>query len=249
MTGRLEDYELGYRLIAAGAKFKFNLHAIGYHHDKTNLDIWLSRIRQEGVANIRIADRHPDLRNQLFADAENRESQWSTTRTMIRNAAFGNLLGWDLVATMFLYLSHFCERLKLRGPWFHITGALREYQYWRGVREAIGNKDNLAAWLQEAPMPRPVSPDAPRVDCMHYPSDDELDELLSKAPVQGFRLTYRGVELFSIPPYAGMEPLRKNHIKYFLLKMCGEGFNPVLALNFIETSDRIGFLCESNLLK
>jgi hypothetical protein len=84
---------------------------------------------------------------------------------------------------------------------------------------------------------------------MHYPSDDELDELLSKAPVQGFRLTYRGVELFSIPPYAGLEPLRKNHIKYFLLKMCGEGFNPVLALNFIETSDRIGFLCESNLLK
>jgi GT2 family glycosyltransferase len=84
-TGRLEDYELGVRLLKAGARFCYVPAAIGYHYDNTDLARWLRRIRQEGVADVQIGQRHPELRALMFGDLSE-PPEW--TLATIRRIAF-----------------------------------------------------------------------------------------------------------------------------------------------------------------
>jgi glycosyltransferase involved in cell wall biosynthesis len=234
VDGRLEDYELGLRLIKAGAEFQFIPEAIGYHYDGTDLDIWLRRVYQEGLANVQIANIHPEIRNYLFSDAEGSYSNWNRTRYVIRWAAFSNLKVWDWVAAASLYLAHLCESLKMRGPWFHITGGLREYNYWRGVCKATGGKSNLAAWLQEAALPSPVAKDAPQINLDQINSEDDLENALSLVDTKGFRLTFRGVDILTVPPHPGNEPIQKEHIQYLLQSLVENRFIPAFALHLIQ---------------
>ena len=60
-----EDYELGFRLIQAGASFIFAEDAWGYHHEVTDLDRSLERKYQEGRADVMIGHRHAELRPAL----------------------------------------------------------------------------------------------------------------------------------------------------------------------------------------
>jgi len=75
-TGRLEDYELGLRLLQAGATFQFSWDAIGDHYDDNDLAQWLRRITQEGVAYVQIGQRHPELRTGLFAEFMGPAARW-----------------------------------------------------------------------------------------------------------------------------------------------------------------------------
>ena len=56
-----EDYELGLRLIAAGARLRYVSEAAGWHHEHTTLEGALRRKRDEGRADVVLAGRHPDL--------------------------------------------------------------------------------------------------------------------------------------------------------------------------------------------
>jgi GT2 family glycosyltransferase len=59
---RLEDYELGIRLLKAGARFIFSPEATGDHHENSDLELWLERVRKEGIATVQITRAHPELR-------------------------------------------------------------------------------------------------------------------------------------------------------------------------------------------
>ncbi len=56
-----EDYELGFRLIAAGARIQFAAGASGWHHEQTDLRRALQRKRDEGRADVALARRYPAL--------------------------------------------------------------------------------------------------------------------------------------------------------------------------------------------
>jgi GT2 family glycosyltransferase len=127
MRVRLEDYELGLRLLKAGARFCYTPQAVGHHFDHTDLHIWLQRIYKEGIADIQIGQRHPELRNILFADFEDVRGEWGKMKRLIRTVAFSWAQRRDRVTSVGLRLVRFCERLRLRGPWLHLIGALREY--------------------------------------------------------------------------------------------------------------------------
>ena len=60
-----EDYELGYRLIAAGARFQFAPAAAGWHHEHTDLARALRRKRDEGRADVALARKYPKLAASL----------------------------------------------------------------------------------------------------------------------------------------------------------------------------------------
>lgn len=233
ITGRLEDYELGYRLIKLGVEFHFEPKALGYHQEGSHQRLWLSRVRQEGVADVQISNRHPELRAAIFPSALAAPDEWRRARKFLRTLAFGRSRFGGVLASLMTWMADGCERLRLRGPWFHLNGALREYWYWRGVAEAIGSRNVLAAWLQEASLPQPVASDAPLLDLSNLPPRDKLSLILETADEKGLRLFWKGMPLFTIPPVPGVEPLRLEHLWRMLWDICEREIVPALALDWV----------------
>ena len=62
-----EDYELGMRLILAGATFAFKSAALGVHHEQADMQRILNRKFQEGIADIRLGQMYPELIPTLLA--------------------------------------------------------------------------------------------------------------------------------------------------------------------------------------
>jgi len=234
---RLEDYELGLRLLKAGAEFCFAPQAVGHHFDNTDLHIWLQRVYKEGIADIQIGQRHPELRNILFADFEDVRGDWGRLKRLIRRVAFSWAHKRDRVTSIGVRLAKGCERLRLRGPWLHLIGALREYNYWRGVAWRIGGRAELASWMQAAPFSPSVMRDAPLIDLDRPESIEERQVKLDLAQESGLRIAFQGMELFSIPPAPGFEPLRYDHLLAILQQEAERKFIPALACRLIQRKE------------
>jgi GT2 family glycosyltransferase len=239
LTGRREDYELGIRLLKAGARFRFAPGAVGHHHDIPDLDEWLRRLRQEGIGDIQIGQRHPELRTCLFGFSEPGEP-W---RRAMRKLAFAHPQLGDRLERLLLRQATLYERLRLRGHWQDVVWRLREYNYWRGVATTIGGQRALAAWLQEAPMPPAVASNAPVVDMADLPPADALHGMLEQATSRGLRLELGGAEVLTIPPQPGAEPLREQHLHSALRELTEEQFVPAVVLHLIRSIPREGWLC------
>ena len=239
-TGRLEDYELGMRLLKAGGRFRHVPEAIGHHHDIPDLDEWLRRLRQEGMGDVQIGQRHPELRVRLFAHLGEPCGRW---RRLMRRLAFAYPQRGDRLERLLLRQAVLYERLRLRGRWRDAVWRLREYSYWRGVAATIGGRRALANWLQEAPMAPAAASDAPVVDMAALPPTDVLQILLEEAANTGLRLHWEGIEVLAIPPQPGAEPLREEHLRSALGGLAEEQFIPALALHLIRSTRGQGLLC------
>jgi hypothetical protein len=140
--------------------------------------------------------------------------------------------------------------MRLRGPWLHVSGALREYNYWRGVSMTIGGPQALAGWLQEAPVSPAVAGNAPVIDLAGPPPAEELlQAALEEASNLGLRLTLHGTELLAIPPRPGLEPLREEHLRNVFWKKAERQFFPALAFDLIRSSQEAGVPCKFSFLK
>jgi len=226
-TGRLEDYELGVRLLGAGARFSYAPLAIGDHYDTNTVEQWLRRIRQEGMADIQIGERHPELRASLFAHYMIRPVRW---RRLVRWLAFANPKRGERLELLMLRQAALAERFRLRRAWRRIIWGLREYNYSRGVAAAVGGRRALYAWLQEAPLAPSVAADAPCVDLAALPSETNLDVVLEQATHFGLRLSLEGIEVTAIPPLPGAEPLQAHHLYAALRDLAQHQFVPAQAL-------------------
>jgi hypothetical protein len=235
---RLEDYELGLRLLKVGARFCYAPQAIGHHFDHTDLHIWLQRIYKEGIADIQIGQRHPELRNILFADYEDVRGEWGNLKRLIRTAAFSWAKRRDRISSLGIRLARVCEWLRLRGPWLHLIGALREYNYWRGAAWRIGGRAELASWMQETPFIPGVAKDAPVFHLDRPESMVERQEKLNLAQTLGVRVAYQEMELFSIPPMPGYEPLRYEHMQEMFQQEAKRKIIPALAVSLIQQKER-----------
>jgi GT2 family glycosyltransferase len=235
-TGRLEDYELGLRLLQAGATFRFSWDAIGDHYDDNDLEQWLRRIRQEGVAHVHIGQRHPELRTGLFAELMGTPARW---QRVVRRLAFAFPERGAAVERLVLRQIALCEYFRIRGLWRKSVRVLREYNYYRGVASAIGSKHALALWLQDVPMPPCVQSHAPLIDMAALPSQDALAELLAQAITSGARLAVGGVEVLAIPPQLGAEPLREEHLHDALRDMARRKFIPALAMHTLRLAREV----------
>ena len=230
---RLEDYELGLRLLKAGARFVLAPEAAGRHYDRTDLRQWLNRIRAEGKADVRIAERHPETRPGLWG------LLWARHRltSMVRRYAFAAPDRGDAVANMLLALVDRLERLRFRRPWRRAVGLLREYQYARGVAAAVGGWREFLSWLQDGPAPPAVALNAPLLDLEKPPADDRLAAILAAASVDGLRVAWRGAELGALAPVVGAEPLRVEHLRPWARNVIRDWFVPELMLPEVNTRE------------
>jgi glycosyltransferase involved in cell wall biosynthesis len=232
-SGRLEDYELGLRLLKAGARFQFVPAAIGMHYDGTTLLTWVRRLRQEGVADIQIGQRHPEVRAMMFTNFEHTGGRWGRR---LRRLAFAHPLRGAKLERFLLWLANTCERFHMRPLWRRIVGLLRKYNYWRGVAAAIEEQRALSAWLQEVPLPPAVAVHAPTLDVSALPSQEVLQVILERATELGLQVTLAGSEILALPPHPGAEPLRLEHIRGALSKLAQQQFVPALALHMARTN-------------
>jgi GT2 family glycosyltransferase len=240
LTGRLEDYELGVRLLRAGARFRYIPEAIGHHHESADLRKWLSRIRQEGVADIQIGERHPELRISIFRNLEEPSDRWWR---ILRRLAFAYPTRGDRLERLMLQQAALYEQLKLRNPWKQVILRLREYNYWRGIAATIGGRQALAAWLQEAPVPPAIASTAPLIDLTEPPAGRALEDSLQEGTNVGVRLAVGGAEVLAIPPQPGAEPLRQEHLHAALERQAEQEFIPALAVHLIRSARGGNLLC------
>lgn len=234
-SGRLEDYELGYRLLKAGAVFTFVQAAVGEHYDQTDLAQWQRRIRQEGIADVLIAQRHPELRNYQFDLLYHP----SLATRLIRLLAFVAPHRGKRFERVALVLIDVCERFGLRYRWQQLVAALREYNYFCGIAAKLGTRDSYKRWIGDAPLRRRLATDAPQIDLAALPDGPAYDTLFAAATHKGAIIALAGVPLLALPPQPGAEPLREAHVREAIRQIAKHTYFPALALGMARRPDQL----------
>jgi glycosyltransferase involved in cell wall biosynthesis len=240
---RLEDYELGVRLLKSGARFHFSPRAIGYHYDETDQAIWLKRVYKEGIADVQICQRHPELGSLIFAGLVGSSLNWGRLRNAIRSVSIRKSRLVDAFAGLGQFLARILERVRFRGPWIHLNGALRDYYYWRGVADTIGGWRELNAWFQEMTLTTTAGLNAPVIDLTDFPSGEELEQCLESAAIAGLRVLISGLDLLLIPPQPDKEPLREEHIWGAIRKQMEQQIPPAIAFHLTRSAGGKGLPC------
>jgi glycosyltransferase involved in cell wall biosynthesis len=232
---RLEDYEIGYRLLKIGARFVLQPSALGFHYDYSDLQLWLKRIQQEGLADIQMSLLHSELVSQIFF---NHYEELDQITQRIRKLSFSGSKSAGAFKHVALWLVRCCEYLKLRGAYYNVLGALREYYYWSGVAGASGGQHRLRSILQEAPLTPALELTAPELDLGAIPDEITISKILAIADHSGLRLAYKGIEIFTLAPTPGSESLKIEHINHIYQNYLSNNFLPALTFNALLEEEK-----------
>ena len=208
-----EDYELGYRLLQAGADLTFVPEAWGYHHEKTGLSRALLRKRREGHADILLGERHPELITEL-PYYRNYEAGGRFYRLLVRMTARFGPLG-DACAALLEKGLAFYEWTGRRGEWEQLLDYLLLYWYWRGILEKAGSWGRFRGLIDnpgDSPPSSPVDPSCRlRVDLAEglAKAEDRVDERRPESLEIWLGRCFIGV----LPSIPGAEPLRGIHLR------------------------------------
>lgn len=130
-----EDYELGYRLIQAGARFAFDRRALALHHETSDMARSLGRKYAEGVADVRLAGMHPELLGALpLAFMPGRRIDRIRRRLALRAPGLARLESNLLNVRLSV-----ADVMKARNTWRRLAYSQLDLHYWMGVREAVGD--------------------------------------------------------------------------------------------------------------
>lgn len=205
-----EDYELGYRAIESGLQMRFIPSAVARHHEATSLSKTLRRKFEEGVADVRLLQRHPPLGPQL--PLARKWTYGAKARALILLAWRGRAIG-DAAAAGLRGLLRVYEAARLRFRWRAVLEDLLVYAYWRGVSAACGSRaqlDRLVAGIPPAEDPELVLDLAAGIASARARVDASRPRSL--------RLVYGSAQVGDVPARAGAEPLRGVHLPRLLVK-------------------------------
>ena len=209
-----EDYEFGIRLLARGVPFVVEPEASAFHHDATDLDRSLLRVRMEGRADVLMGLRHPELRNET--QLRYFRSPRSRAGRLLRHLAFRHPAIGDYVAGLLRALLTPLERLKIRKSWQQVHGALRSYWYCRGAAfelDASAGGMTLERFLGEVP----VRTSALTVVDLEPGLDASVERIDAIRP-GGVRIELHGMPVATIPDTPGAEPVKGCHLRDFLAR-------------------------------
>jgi glycosyltransferase involved in cell wall biosynthesis len=135
-----DDYELGYRLIEAGAEFCFASNAKSLHNDKvTDLRRSLLRKKAEARADLEFQKLHPELKNYHAHIFINGSFLKSALLYLIKLMP----LLCDRLANFGFVLMNCFEKFALTVLWLRMNYLLHQYWYLRGLIETAGSVKQL----------------------------------------------------------------------------------------------------------
>ncbi len=217
-----EDYELGFRLIAAGARLQFVPDAWGWHHEHTVAARALSRKRDEGAADVALARKHPELAPALPLARASRHLA-RRARLLHRLARSAPALG-DALEACCRSMLPLLEGARLRTRWRRLLDDLLSYWYWRGVHQS------LAAAQLETLRAAPDTPDRAAYDVDLQPGLEAAMQALDAAPAVAIRLRWGPLLVGTVPFQPGAEPLRGRHLRGLLRTRFAQRFSETLRL-------------------
>jgi len=221
-----EDYELGIRLINAGANFIFAKDAWGYHRDEvTNLSRSLGRKRLEGRSDIHSSRRYAGLINRIIQNYLPPYKSLSRSAYLfftVNTPKLSNSLAISMQHSLVLF-----EWLRMRHTWQRVNYRLHEYWYFRGIIDEFKTLKKLNHFLDTS-----IPPIDQENDLFLDLKDGiaaverQLDE---KRPTSV--LLYYGEQLIGRIPYQfGTEPLRGIHLRSILATKLSEPLSLALAI-------------------
>ncbi len=203
-----EDYELGYRVLRAGARPTFCPEAAGVHHEVTTLERSLERKRAEGRADVAIVRKHPELLVSLPMNGA--LARWGD-RAALWKLPFASPSAAGRAVTSFGRRLAVFEALRMRGRWLRRLDGMLEIAYWQGVAAETGSLEafhqlvraaasaaGAAAWWLRVDLRDGVKQAARRVDAF--------------GP-DGLVVEYHGEAVGLLPATPGAEPLRGAHLE------------------------------------
>jgi GT2 family glycosyltransferase len=217
-----DDYELGYRLVQAGAEFSFAYEAMAFHNDKvTNLQRSLARKKIEAGADILFQRLHPEFRNGQAAHYLNSHS--------VLNSVFLHTIRLcpavtDSLARFGFTIMRYLERLKMRSSWFTLSHFLHRYWYVRGLLQHFTSLKELRRFI--------ISNEAPtehrklKIDLQQALKtiEGELDQV---RPLE-LEVYYGAEQIGTVPFRPGAEPIRGTHLRKILKKEFSEELSAIL---------------------
>ncbi|MGZ3940354.1 MAG: glycosyltransferase [Flavisolibacter sp.] len=206
-----EDYELGFRLMEADARFKFAYAAKALHNDEvTNLRRSLQRKRSEGMADIRIKKTHPEFVN---GEAIFYLSQRPRVKSVLLKVlhSFPGLC--DLVAGFGARAMDYFEKFHLPIPWLKMNKRLHQYWYLRGLLQEAGSTGELKKLVMTVTQPAPADRKL-RVDLEK--GLDRAEQQIDQEKPLCIEFYYGDHFIGTIQREAGKEPIQGYHLRKLL---------------------------------
>lgn len=212
-----EDYEFGIRLLKAGVRFTSAPAALAHHHDNSDLRRVLQRKRQEGIADVFLARRHPEIGATLPFLSHWLMNIGPYATALLKRLAFappGIRNGLDELLIRSL---HLLERLRLRTEWNRLFTVLQANAYWCGVAESTPTFRSLqqmikARYRHDTSTTNAVPPLILDLQCGLGDAERQLDEQRPMA----VRLRFGSRDVGYIPFMPGAEPLNSAHLRPLL---------------------------------
>ncbi len=217
-----EDYELGFRLIEAGAQLRFAEDAAGWHHEHTDLPRALQRKRHEGRADITLARLHPALIPVLPFSRD--ERYLGRRGRAFRRLALTRPAVGDRLEAMCRAMLPALEALRRRTRWRHLVDDLLLYAYWRGVRETVDE----ATLAKVVSAPQPGTPAPCDLD-LRLGLDAAVSRLDACRP-EAVRLKWGPLIVATVQSQPGAERLQGRHLRSLLQRRFPVQFAKTLAL-------------------
>jgi len=209
-----EDYELGLRLVEAGALFVFEANAWGHHYEHTDLERALRRKYQEGIADVLLAHAYPEIISRLLMV---RLLKYSLLPSRIlRVLAFKLPRLGDTLVEWCVQVLPSLERIHLLGLWRRILYGLLGYWYWKGVAKETGSMKAMKLLLARQPTPIMDGGQADlKVDLSL--GVEYAEQLLNQYRPASVLDYYGGHFVGLIQPQPGAERLRGEHLRPILV--------------------------------
>lgn len=205
-----EDYELGYRLIAAGAQFVFAERASGTHADETRLPRACHRKREEGAADVKLATRYPELRPFLLMSRPRTFNQRVLRMLAFHHAALG-----DRMVTSVARMLRVLERIGATSMWMRVVNGVLGYWYERGLADALGTRAALDGFLAAR---RSDSTNAETLDIDLTRGLEESLRCVERIRPSAVALRVGPVSIGTIPLRPGAERLAARHVAAALVR-------------------------------
>lgn len=240
-----EDYEIGVRLLRAGARFRFAPDATGYHHELTDLDRSLRRKYQEGIADVALGRCYPELIPTLLMVKLKRYSLLASR--ILQVFAFRWPAAGDCIVAFFQRSLAILEKAKVRKVWRRVLYGLLGYWYWRGVAVELRTGKDLELFL--ATDPGIVRQEIFELDLQS--GLEEAERLLDLHAPSGVSLRYGEHDIGVIPAVPWAEPLRGAHLRNMLATRLAAPMLKALALEgklrFPGLSGKIVAACDEQI--
>ena len=199
-----EDWEFGYRAIQAGMRLRFVTGAVARHHETSDLEKVCRRKFDEGVADVQLALKYPELTSMLplFWLPVSRKAR------LMRRLAWWRPAGLLAVGALLEAMGWY-ESLRMRGRWRAALELILTYWYWSGVASLVANRHTIRTLSRDpAGKPEVVIDLAAGIAAAEH----QLD---ASNPVSAL-LMYDTHFVAVVPQTPGLEPLRGEHLRPLL---------------------------------